>query len=219
VSESRASRPDELADFAGRVSHDLKNPLSAITMSLEMAREEASDLGLDDHALGSLLERAARGAARLQGMIDDLHDYALAGTPSEVGPVDLAVLVGELDAALPTTDELPVAGDADQLRLVLRHLVGNAATHTRPGRPTTVTVTASRASDTCRVEVTDDGRGVPEADRERVFEPMVRLDTTVLGTGLGLATCRRVVEAHGGRIGLGEAAGGGTVAWFELPAG
>jgi signal transduction histidine kinase len=63
----------------------------------------------------------------------------------------------------------------------------------------------------------DNGPGVPAADRERVFLPLARAASSVDGSGIGLATCRRVAEAHGGTIGLAEAAGGGMVAWFELP--
>ena len=68
-----------------------------------------------------------------------------------------------------------------------------------------------------RIEVADHGIGIPPEHRERVFEPLARIDKAVPGCGIGLATCRRVIEAHGGRIGLAETPGGGTTAWFELP--
>ncbi len=100
---------------------------------------------------------------------------------------------------------------------MLANLIDNATTFVRDDQPATVSVAATRAGDAWRVEVVDDGRGIPAEERDRVFEPMVRLDKTQPGTGVGLATCRRIVEAHGGRIGLAEAPGGGTVAWFELP--
>ena len=69
-----------------------------------------------------------------------------------------------------------------------------------------------------RVEVRDRGRGIPDDKRERVFAPLARLDKTVEGSGIGLATCRRIVEAHGGRMGVEDREGGGSVFWFELPA-
>ena len=68
-----------------------------------------------------------------------------------------------------------------------------------------------------RVKVSDSGPGIPEEDRERVFEPMVRLNKKIAGTGLGLATCYRIITAHLGRIGIEETPGGGTTVWFELP--
>ena len=64
----------------------------------------------------------------------------------------------------------------------------------------------------------DRGPGIPEDQRERVFQPLARIDDDVEGSGIGLSTCRRIVEAHGGRIGLTNTAYGGTCAWFELPA-
>jgi signal transduction histidine kinase len=212
------SSPDELAAFAGQVSHDLKNPLAGVSMSIELAREEAGSLAAASPVLISLLDRAGRGAHRMRGMIDALHAYAIAGSGTSPEPVDLAAVVEELDPSLESHDLPTVTADPDQMRTLLANLLDNAAQFTREGDPSQVSVSASRAGDSWRVEVADNGRGIPAEERDRVFEPMVRLDKTVPGTGVGLATCRRIVEAHGGRIGLAEAPGGGTVAWFELPA-
>ena len=79
-------------------------------------------------------------------------------------------------------------------------------------------VTARRATGGWRVEVADNGPGIPADRRGQVFEPLVRVDETVEGSGLGLAICARVVRAHGGEIGLDDTAGGGATVWFELPA-
>uniref|UniRef100_UPI0038B2B8C5 sensor histidine kinase n=1 Tax=Nocardioides anomalus TaxID=2712223 RepID=UPI0038B2B8C5 len=65
--------------------------------------------------------------------------------------------------------------------------------------------------------MTDNGRGVPPADRNRVFEPLARADESVEGSGIGLATCRRIVGAHGGRIGIDPTCTEGARFWFELP--
>jgi signal transduction histidine kinase len=211
------SSPDELAAFARQVSHDLKNPLAAVSMSVEMAREEAGSLESQSPVLISLLDRAGRATDRLRNMIDALNAYAAAGTDLLPEPVDLGELVAEIDPSIPG-DELPtVTADPDQLRMLLGNLLTNATQFARPGETSTVSVAAARVGDSWRIEVVDDGRGVPEEDRERVFEPMVRLDKSVPGMGVGLTACRRIIEAHGGRIGLTEAPGGGTIAWFELP--
>lgn len=224
-----APPPDEpLAVFAGQVSHDLKNPLAAITMSLEMARDEVEDLDLEDDTLGGLLERAARGAERMQTMIDDLLAYARGGAAPEREPVDLQAVALEvrdhLVAAAPeaevAVDGLPTL-DADpaQVRTLLHRLLANALTFTRDGEPARATLTARRSGDRWRVELADRGRGIPPEDRERVFEPFTRLDKSLPGTGVGLATSRRIVRAHGGEIGIDEAPGGGCLVWFELDAG
>ena len=73
------SSPDELAAFARQVSHDLKNPLAGVSMSVELAREEAGSLEAQSPVLISLLDRAGRGADRMRDMIDALHAYAVAG--------------------------------------------------------------------------------------------------------------------------------------------
>ena len=88
---------------------------------------------------------------------------------------------------------------------------------TAPGEQPSVEVDSVPIDGHHRVEVRDRGRGVPEDKRERVFAPLARLDKTVEGSGIGLATCRRIVEAHGGRMGVDEREGGGSVFWFELP--
>ena len=78
-------------------------------------------------------------------------------------------------------------------------------------------MSGARVGDQWRVEVADRGRGIPEEHRERVFEPLARVDKSEPGNGIGLATCRRIIAAHGGAIGLDPRPGGGTIAWFELP--
>jgi signal transduction histidine kinase len=141
--------------------------------------------------------------------------------------VDLAAVVGDvrddlaasLAGATVEVGELPVVlGDPVQLGAVMQNLVANAAKFTRPGEPAHLAISARREGDVWRVEVADRGTGIPADQRHRVFEPLARVDPSVEGSGIGLATCRRVVQAHGGRIGLEESPWGGTCAWFELPA-
>ncbi len=106
-----------------------------------------------------------------------------------------------------------------QLRIVVQNLLSNAAKHARDTAPR-VTVDAVLLTDparTWRLRVADHGPGVPEDSRDAVFDPFVRLDRRVSGTGMGLATCRRIVEGHGGTIRLEETAGGGATVWVELP--
>ena len=91
------SAPDELATFAGQVSHDLKNPLAGVSMSIELAREEAGAFEAESPILISLLDRAGRGANRMRTMIDALHAYAIAGNGTSPEPVDLAAVVADLD--------------------------------------------------------------------------------------------------------------------------
>jgi len=214
---------ERLASFAGQVSHDLRNPLSAVRMSLELVREELDDA--DKPALTGLLDRAERGTRRMDDMIGELLTFARMGASVDPGTVDLTGVVGDVLEDLAGTmapgqvevRELPtVTGDAVQLRVLMQNLLANAVKFSPPGSP--VTVSALALDPGWRISVADRGPGVPPEDRERVFDPMVRLDTRVPGTGIGLATCRRIVEAHGGRIGVAENSDGGAALWFELPA-
>ena len=220
----RLTRSNErLAHFAGQVSHDLKNPLTSVTMSLEMLELELEE----QPDLASMVTRARRGAERMDSLISELLDFAARGRDLEQVEVDLDAeldcalddLAGVLDRDAVVRDHLPmVQGDADQLRSVLMNLLGNAAKFTRDGDAPQIEVAALVDGEQHRIEVRDRGRGVPEADRDRVFLPLTRLDKSVDGSGIGLATCRRVVEAHGGRIGVDPRPGGGSVFWWTLPA-
>jgi len=217
---------ERLAAFAGQVSHDLKNPLTALELSLGLMEEEVEDLGALDGALGQLLTRASRGATRMEAMINELLDFARLGGNPQLVDIDLnpvvTAAVADLDGALSrgsvTIHDLPtVPGDATQLRVVIQNLLANAAKFTVKGEEPQVEVSGGRVGGQWRIEVADRGRGVPEEHRERVFEPLARVDKSEPGNGIGLATCRRVISAHGGTIGLDPRPGGGTIAWFELP--
>lgn len=219
--QSELERSNEvLAAFAGQVAHDLRNPLSAVTMSLSLIAEENE--GGDTF----LVDRASSGAQRMEDLIEDLLSFARLGGELNRVPVDLAKVVADvrddlavrLEGATVLVGDLPtVTGDPVQLRAVLQNLVANAAKFVRPGQPAHIEVDGVRLDDAWRIDVSDRGPGIPTDQRLRVFQPLARVNTEVEGSGIGLATCRRIVEAHGGRIGLTDTAYGGTCAWFELP--
>jgi signal transduction histidine kinase len=225
-SRQLARSNERLSTFAGRVSHDLKSPLTSVSLSLEMLRERLSK---DEEAADAvwLLERAINGSRRMAALIDEVLSYASLGGSMSAEPVDLddlvtdvlADLVGSLAGVAVTRHPLPtVIGDAVQLRSVLQNLLDNASKYRHPQRPLAITLSAVQVDeDRVRVEVADNGLGIPEADRERVFEPRVRLSDDDRGSGIGLDTVRRVVQAHGGTIGITGTDGGGTTVWFELP--
>ena len=217
---------EALGAFAGQVSHDLKNPLAAVIMSLGLTLEE-----IGDHPARDLVERAGRSAQRMSTMIGDLLDFA-GGRVSDVREaVDLAAVVsdvvedlgGALDGAEVVVGDLPVVqADPAPIRVVVQNLMANAAKFARPDVPARIEVAGYRTERFWRFEVSDNGRGVPVADRKRVLEPLVRLDRRVQGSGIGLATCARIVAGHGGALGLGDGlpAGDGergTMVWLEVP--
>ena len=227
LSQAELSRSNELLTlFAGQVSHDLRSPLTAILANTELLATEPAVVA--DPVVTELVTATYDAGRRMAGLIDTILGYARVGSEVERSAVRLdEVLTHVLDdlgpviaqrSARVTHEPLPeVAGDATLLYAVLQNLVANAVKFTPPERTPEVHVDAARDRDAWRVAVTDNGRGIPSADRDHVFALHARGDRSVQGSGIGLATARRAVEAHGGRIGVDDAPGGGTVVWFTLP--
>jgi len=152
--------------------------------------------------------------------------YARAGV-LRTAPVALGTLVSEVEQDLrPRLDEanavlevgeLPeVEGDPRQLRRVLQNLVANALKF-RSEAPPRVELSAARGPHEWIVSVRDNGIGVDPAQAGRIFGLFSRGTSSVDGVGIGLAMCRRIVEAHGGRIWVEPADGGGSIFRFTLP--
>jgi signal transduction histidine kinase len=232
---SELTRSNEaLHAFAGQVSHDLRHPLTTAMGYLEELAEEAverADAGAGLHA-----GRALASCARMTSMISDLLGFAQLGGALRREPCPLQRIVDEVRedlapalTAVGATIEcgpLPiVSADRVQVASVLQNLISNAAKYRHPDRPPQITVQARREGDSWRVEIVDNGIGIPPERREAAFAPLRRVHEGPSGPpadghGIGLATCRRIVAAHGGRIGLAdspEGEGRGTTAWFTLP--
>ena len=215
---------ERLSTFAGRVSHDLKTPLATLSMSLGLLQEQLAE-GLDADGADRLLERAISGSRRMAAMIDDVLSYASLGGGLEVEDVSLDDLLTEtladLDGAMTGVTvmrgALPVVrADRAQLRSLMQNVLDNASKYRSADRDLTIAVTCEARDEVWHVRIADNGRGVPAGERSRVFDPRVRLDSDAAGSGIGLDTCRRVVQAHGGTIGLDETPGGGATLWFQL---
>jgi signal transduction histidine kinase len=218
---------EALSVFAGQVSHDLRTPLTAIMASTEMLGQQPSIVA--DQWSGRLVATAFRSATRMAGMIEQILAHARVGAELHKTPTDLrTVLDSVLEDMAPTLSarratvevgDLPtVPADGQQLYSVLLNLVSNAVKFARPDTHPAIVVSAELKHRSWRISVRDNGIGIPAADRERVFELFRRVETTVDGSGIGLATVKRVVEAHGGAIGISPVDGPGTIVWFELPA-
>jgi signal transduction histidine kinase len=175
------------------------------------------------------LERLYAGAQRMQVLIDDLLDYATADNrvlnTAAVDLDDLAHdvlrerLTGSGQPAV-IVDPLPtVDGDPTLLRQVLDNLIGNALKYTRYGREPYVHLGCRPADGGWRIEVTDHGIGIPDDQRDSVFTAFTRAGGSegYPGTGLGLAIVHRIIERHGGTVGVDANPGGGSRFWFTLP--
>jgi two-component system osmolarity sensor histidine kinase EnvZ len=202
-------------EMLAAISHDLRTPLTRMKLGLEL-------LGHDgDPAVAEL----RRDVEEMQHLVDVYLDFARGEGGEEVTEVDLAAMLRaecertprngvRIDLRVPRTLVAPVRPIA--FRRCLRNLLDNAI---RYGRR--VLVTAERRRDTFEIRIEDDGPGIPEEERERVFQPFYRADrarrTDTGGAGLGLAITRDIVLAHGGEIELGRSALGGLAVALRLP--
>lgn len=226
--QEELTRSNELLSlFAGQVSHDLRSPLTAVLANAELLATEPAVAR--DPATLELVRATTNAGRRMAALIDTILAYAKVGAALERRRIRLDdVLDHVLDDLGPVLEDraaevrrepLPeILGDGDQLYAVLLNLATNAVKFTPADRSPEIAVGAARRNGSWRITVTDNGRGIPVEDRESVFELHQRVDHSVEGAGIGLATARRAVEAHGGQIGVEDAAGGGTTVWFTLPA-
>ncbi len=217
---------DELLRVAAQMGHDMRTPLTAVLTALEMLAETEPDA---DPARRRIINSAHRSTRRLTGIVEGILRLHAVARDVELVPVDLAQTVDHVlrDSALllqarsatVEVGDLPVVlGDADQLYSVLANLVSNAVKYTHPGIAPAVRISSHPTADGWRIEVSDNGIGIPEESRAEVFEMGTRLAGVTQGDGIGLATVARVVQAHGGRAGVDESPTGGATVWFELPA-
>lgn len=209
-----------LTEFAGRVSHDVKAPLTAVLGFADLLSDRGS-LDADPVSAG-YLNRIRSAAGRMDVLVDDLLAFAAVGhvpTPQEVRldtvvaevVEDLEILVSETEAHV-VAERRALHVDPVQLRLVLQNLLANALKYRHPERPPQVRVEVSEDVETWTLQVIDNGLGIPHHHREAVVRPLARLarDHRLPGSGLGLATCVRVAEAWGGDLRVEDAPGGGT---------
>jgi PAS domain S-box-containing protein len=215
----------ELERFAAVAAHDLRSPLATVRGLLDLLEHRYS--GVLDHQGERVLAAASRVTTQMAESVEGLLTLAEVGAARlDLGPVDVGEVVGEVvEAITPVLDEaradlrvgpLPVVrGDRAQLRLLFQNLLANAVKFRAPERPLTVDITAVEHGPWWRFEVVDNGRGFAMVDREVIFEPFAHDHEgyAVSGLGLGLATCRRIVERHGGHI---EAQPGPEGARFEF---
>lgn len=222
-------RADELELFAGRVAHDVLSPLGAASLALSYLTEKG---GIQDPRARRMLALGQRGIERTRLIADDLLEFASAGAqPDPTAHADVrTVIAAVIDEARQMAEERQVAlaieaVDAGSVRCTLgilsslvSNLVRNGVKYVGEGPGKTVCVRARRQGSFMRIEVEDNGPGLPAAMEVAVFEPYVRgPDNHQPGIGLGLATVKRVVEAHGGRVDVRSIPRAGCRFGLELP--
>jgi signal transduction histidine kinase len=219
------ARSSELEAFAGRIAHDILGPLGTVGIALSLARQQPDEAQ-------RFLERGTSAVERINTLVTGLLEFARAGgKPPDGARADLDAAIRDLLAELEPTAravgaELTTKHERQQVVAcnpgVLTSLIANLARNAikylgdRPVRR--VEIRAHERGRYVRVEVADTGPGLPPAIERRVFEPYIRApNATEPGFGLGLATVRRLAEAHGGRVGVESTPSVGSTFWFELP--
>ena len=208
------------------VSHDLRTPLASIKASVSSLRQTDVEWSEADEA--DLLATIEQNADRLDALIGNLLDMSRLHTGSlqpflrptaidEVAPIAVGGLDDSLRLELAVPDGFPlVLADPGLLERVLANLFSNALRYSPAARPPELQ--AQLADGMVRLEVVDHGPGVPDEQKERIFEPFTRVDGRHPGVGLGLAVAKGFAEAMGGRIEAGDTPGGGLTVTVTLPA-
>ncbi|MEW2389971.1 CHASE3 domain-containing protein [Streptomyces venezuelae] len=204
----------ELEQFAYVASHDLQEPLRKVSSFTQLLQRRYA--GQLDSRADQYIDFAVDGANRMQVLINDLLDFSRVGRlhnaqqSVDLGTVldrtlsTLSVAIEESGATV-THDPLPtLIADPTQMGMLWQNLIGNAVKFRRAGTPPEIRVTAEREGDLWRFTVADNGIGIEPDYAEKVFVIFQRLHTkdAYSGSGIGLAMCKKIVEFHGGAIGV-----------------
>jgi two-component system, OmpR family, sensor kinase len=225
----RTASERRLRRFIADASHELRTPLTSIRGYSEILRRGASESPTDSELARRRIEEES---VRMSTLVDDMLLIARLdqGRPLEARPVDLQVIARDAAAdaravapqreiTLDAPSTVIVSGDDTRLRQVVGNLVRNAIVHTPSSTPVEISVTTQNGS--AHLSVADHGPGLPNTERDRIFEPFYRADASRSrdsgGAGLGLSIVSAVVGAHGGKVRVTETSGGGATFDVELP--
>jgi signal transduction histidine kinase len=218
MASSLAQRLDFISSFAAHVSHELKSPLTAMRGAAELLREdgEGGVPAMSATQRQRFLDHIIADAARLGLLLERLRDLARAEAAPTAGSATIGPLLRSLRGAFTNLSieaggelDTPMAIAPETLRLMLEHLLDNAARH----GARRVAVMATRQSDSIVLTLGDDGRGIAMANRERIFEPFFTTRRDEGGTGMGLAIVAAMARTHGGDVRLAKGASGAA---FEI---
>ncbi len=221
-------------EFVADASHELRTPLTSVLANLELLATTLPDsAGADPGEAREMVESARRSAQRMSRLVADLLLLARAdaGRSATWRSCDLAEIAEDaIVEALPIADgreidsdlagPVPVEGSADELHRMVANLIDNAIRHTPSGTRINVRVATDNGS--ARLEVSDDGPGLPEGAGDQIFERFVRGSgpadlSSDAGIGLGLAIVQAVARSHGGTVAAGTSPSGGARFSVEFP--
>ncbi len=231
--QTESRRVEEIRrDFVANTSHELKTPVGALALLAETVEDAADDPEAVRRFAGRMRQEASRLTNLVQDMITLSRIQAAEPIPDPV-PVKLDAVVAEaldrcrmkasargIELVATGTHGLFVLGDEDLLITALRNLLENAVAYS-PDKTRVDVSTKAAARDSVEISVADQGIGIPERDRERIFERFYRVDPArsraTGGTGLGLAIVKHVTAAHGGQVTVESTEGKGSTFTLRLP--
>lgn len=220
----------DLEQFAYIASHDLKEPLRNIASYVQLLQRRYE--GKLDPDADAFIGYTVDGVRRMQAIINELLAYSRVGTGKLVlvqiqagaavstALAQLKTVIAEAQAAVEVKGPLPVvSADPPQLASLFQNLIGNGVKYRRPDVRPEVTIGAVDQGAEWAFYVADNGIGIEPQYHDQIFDLFKRLHARDRygGTGIGLATCRRVVGRHGGRIWVDSVPGRGSTFWFTLP--
>tara|TARA_R110002049_G_scaffold140930_7_gene302357 strand:+ start:8435 stop:9901 length:1467 start_codon:yes stop_codon:yes gene_type:complete len=221
-------------EFVSTISHELRTPMTSIKGSLDMVC--AGVLGEMSPQMEKVLKIAQRNSTRLTSIINeilDLQKFEAGKVNFDLEPLDVKTMIEDaidlnqsfaanLKVSLSyenPTDDADVVTDEKRVQQVMSNLLSNAAKFSHAGGR--VFVTSEKRGDVVRISVVDEGIGLSESEREKVFDEFSQIDSSdqrvVGGTGLGMNISKRIIEALGGKIDYFKNPGAGTTFYIELP--
>mgnify|MGYP000315349522 CR=1 FL=1 len=223
-----AERMAAIGETAMMIGHDIRNPLQAIfnTLYLTIKKIDTISTSLEEkNQLKNLLERIYKQAEYINGIVMDLQDYAKDVTPQLV-ETDIHELLDDALSSIMIPEKIDVILDVEEgfpkiladhtlMKRVLANLIKNAVEAMPEGGK--VRISATVKGDKVLINVRDTGIGIPKENMDKIFKPF--FTTKSKGLGLGLAICKKLVEAQGGRITVKSEAGKGTEFKIEIPVG
>ncbi|MDY7232815.1 ATP-binding protein [Hyalangium rubrum] len=219
-------RAAELEQFAGRVAHDIRNPLSAARMAAELAMRKSTEAPARES-----VTRIIRSLSRADAITGALLDFARSGARPDPGArtEPRAVIADMLGGFAGEAEQVGISLQCEPVPPVLvscstgvylsllGNLVRNAIKYMGDAEMRRVTVRVKEEGNFIRTEVSDTGPGIASANLASLFEPYFRgQGVSAEGLGLGLATVKKLAEGHGGRVGVTSERGQGSTFWFEL---
>ncbi|MDP9055703.1 MAG: ATP-binding protein [Acidobacteriota bacterium] len=221
---------DDLNQFTFAATHDVREPLRMMSIYTQLLQKELA--GSMSRTALVYIEKILNGAQRLSRLIDGLLQFTRLGGLHQLTAVpvdaqaalkealdDLHMAITESDTKLIVGDLPIVMADLLHVRQVFQNLIGNSIKYRRPGLDPVIQITSERRGNFWCFEIRDNGIGIAPEHHDQIFLPFKRLHgSDIAGAGIGLATCKRLVERYGGRIWIESEENKGAIFNFSFPA-